>query len=399
MQSPTDRRIRVMRIIARMNVGGPARQVSGLSRHLDPARFEQRLYTGQVAEGEADHLTLSAPDVHAEVVSGLGRTVRPLDDLSALTRLVAEMRRFRPHIVHTHTAKAGALGRTAAVLARVPAVVHTYHGHLLHGCFSKRTTRLIVGVEKLLARATDRLLTVGDRVGADLVAAGIGRQAQYTVMPPGTSVGTPPSGHEARKLLGLPEDAPVVSYVGRVAAIKRPDRLLAVARIVLAARPETLFVICGDGEAMDVLRAAEAELGGALRLVGWRSDVETVYAASDVTLLASDSEGMPLSLIEAGMVGVPAVATRVGSTAEVVEDGRTGLLAKTDADELARHVLRLLDDADLRQAMGEAAVERMNRRFGVPRLVADTEALYAEIARAHGWWADPGAARGPAAAR
>ncbi len=388
-----------MRIIARMNVGGPARQVSGLSRNLDPARFEQRLYTGHVAEGEADHLTLSAPDVKAKVIRGLGRTVRPLDDMAALARLVAEMRRFRPHIVHTHTAKAGALGRMAAVLTRVPAVVHTYHGHLLHGAFSRRTTGLVVGVEKVLAMATDRLLTVGARVRNDLIAAGIGRPAQYVVMPPGTAVGTPPTGPEARRLLGLAEDVPVVSYVGRVTAIKRPDRLLAVARTVLAARPDTVFVVCGEGDLMDVLRAAQAEFGEALRLVGWRSDVETVYAASDVTVLASDSEGMPLSLIEAGMVGVPAVATRVGSVAEVVDDDETGLLAEPDADELARHVLRLLDDDALRQAMGKAAVDRMTQRFGVPRLVADTEALYTDLARAHGWWNGPSSAHGPAAAR
>ncbi|WP_214325868.1 glycosyltransferase [Nonomuraea sediminis] len=385
MRSPADGKIRIMRIIARMNVGGPARQVSGLSRHLDPARFEQRLYTGHVAAGEADHLALSAPDIKTWVVRGLGRSVRPLDDLAALAQLHTEMRRFRPHIVHTHTAKAGALGRTAAMLARVPAVVHTYHGHLLHGSFSARTTRLVVGVEKILARSADRLLTVGARVRDDLIAAGIGRPGQYIVMPPGTSVGPPPAVAEARRMLGLPADALVVSYVGRVTAIKRPDRLLAVFRSVLAARPRTRFVVCGEGDMLNVVRAAEAEFAGALSLVGWRSDVETVYAASDVTLLASDSEGMPLSLIEAGMVGIPAVATRVGSVAEVVNDGSTGLLSGTDADELAGHVLRLLDDGELRRTMGEAAREWVTHRFGVPRLVADTEAVYTEIARAHGW--------------
>lgn len=375
-----------MRIIARMNVGGPARQVSGLSRQLDRTRFDQRLYTGHLADGEADHLALSAPDVEARVIRGLGRSIRPLDDVVALARLVTEMRRFRPHIVHTHTAKAGALGRTAATLTGVPAVVHTFHGHLLHGVFSTRTTRLVVGAEKLLATTADRLFAVGARVRDDLVAAGIGRAEQYVVMPPGTAVGTPPNRVAARRTLGLPDGAPVVSYVGRVTAVKRPDRLLAVARTILSARPETRFVVCGEGDMLHVLRAAKAELGDALLLVGWRSDVETVYAASDVVLLTSDSEGMPLSLIEAGMCGVPAVATRVGSVAEVVEDGTTGFLSGMAADELARHVLRLLDDRALCLTMGAAAKERTVHRFGVPRLVADTEAVYTEIARAHGWW-------------
>lgn len=268
---------------------------------------------------------------------------------------------------------------------RVPAIVHTFHGHLLQGSFSAGRTRVIAAVERLLARSADRLLSVGAQVRDDLVAAGIGRADQYTVMPPGTFVGTPPGREEARRALGLPARGPVVSFVGRLTAVKRPDRLVEVARIVLDKRPDARFVVCGEGDLLDVVREAEAELGGALTLVGFRPDVETVYAASDVTLLTSDTEGMPLSLIEAGMVGVPAVATRVGSVSEVVVDGRTGLLADTAAPELAGHVLQFLDDPALCDAMGAAAKEWTTTRFGVARLVADTETVYTEIARARGW--------------
>src|SRR5262249_5763497 len=173
---------------------------------------------------------------------------RATEDLRALAELTAEMRRFRPHIVHTHTAKAGTLGRLAAAAARVPGRVHTFHGHLLKGYFPPRTVRLIRAAEGMLARHTDQLIAVGDRVRDDLLAARIGRIWQYTVVPPGTSLGPLPASRVARKELGLPADGKVVAYVGRLTRIKRPDRLVAAARAVIAAVPDTVFAICGDGE-------------------------------------------------------------------------------------------------------------------------------------------------------
>ncbi|MFB9840081.1 glycosyltransferase, partial [Actinoallomurus acaciae] len=197
----TGERIRVMRIIARMNVGGPALQASVLMRGLDQELFDQRLYTGTVEPGEADYLDLRARDVAPHRVATLGRSIRPTDDARAVASLVAEMRRFRPHIVHTHTAKAGLLGRTAAVLARVPTRVHTYHGHLLYGYFSPAKTKMVVHSERMSARLCDRLIAVGTRVRDELVAAGIGRAEQYAVVPPGTELGPPPDRASARLAL------------------------------------------------------------------------------------------------------------------------------------------------------------------------------------------------------
>ncbi|MFE0329241.1 glycosyltransferase [Streptomyces sp. NPDC058960] len=374
-----------MRVIARMNVGGPALQVSALMRGLDGELFDHRLYAGYVGPDEADYVDQRAPDVQVHRVPTLGRAVRPADDLRALAALTAAMRRFRPHIVHTHTAKAGTLGRGAAVLARVPARVHTFHGHLLHGYFSPAKTRLVVQAERGLAAVTDRLVAVGCGVRDDLLAAGIGRPGQYAVVPPGTTPAAPPGRSEARRRLGLPQDSPVVAYVGRVTRIKRPDRFLAVVREVHRTVPEARFLVCGDGDLRGDLEAA-ADPRGRVRLLGWRADVETVYAAADLVLLTSDNEGMPVSLIEAGLAGVPAVATNVGSVAEVVRDGRTGLLAPPDAGELARHTLALLGDDPLRNRMGRQARAWTEQRFGAERLVKDTADLYASIAVRHGWW-------------
>jgi glycosyltransferase involved in cell wall biosynthesis len=368
-----------------MNIGGPAVQVSALMRGLDSERFDHLLITGHVGPGEADYLDQRAPGLPAHRLEWLGRAVRPTDDVRCLLELARAMRRFRPHIVHTHTAKAGTLGRAAAVLARVPSRVHTFHGHLLHGYFSPAKTRVVVQTERRLAARTDRLVAVGSRVRDDLLAAGIGKAKQYAVVPPGTKLAGAPEPSEARRMLGLPEGCPLVAYVGRITGIKRPDRFLAVAREVRRSVPAAHFVVCGEGDLQPDPEAV-ADLGDSLHLLGWRADVETVYAAADLVLLTSDNEGMPVSLIEAGLAGLPVVATNVGSVAEVVQDGTTGLLATPSSAELARHTVTLLHDGQLRQEMGARARAFTTHRFGEERLVADTQALYTSIAVARRWW-------------
>ena len=368
-----------MRVIARMNVGGPAVQVSGLMRHLSGDQFEQRLYTGWCADDEADFLLTQAQDVDAVRVDGLGRAVRPGDDARALASLVRQIREFRPHIVHTHTAKAGVLGRTAARIAGVgSATVHTFHGHLLHGYFSPAKTRAVIALESLLARSTDRLVAVGPQVRDDLFAAGIGRSEQFAVIPPGLEMPPAMAREEARRALGVTGDAPVVSFIGRLAPIKRPDRLIEVVREVHRARPDVRFLVAGEGVEADTVRRASVELP--IVMLGWRDDVQNVLAASDAVLLTSDNEGTPLSLIQAGLVGLPVVATRVGSVPDVVIDGQTGWLADRDASALATATLALLADPMESQRRGQQSSDRAHRLYGVQRLAQDYADLYFDVA-------------------
>ncbi|MFI6788162.1 glycosyltransferase [Nonomuraea sp. NPDC050383] len=369
-----------MEIIARMNVGGPATLVCGLSARLNPEEFAHRLYTGHVDGGEGDHLELRSSGMPVHRIPGLGRTIRPTDDVRALSGLVSAMRSYRPHIVHTQTAKAGALGRVAVRLAGIPAArVHGFHGHLLHGYFSGPKRALYVGTERFLASMSDRLVTVGARVRDELLQAGIGRPEQYVVIPPGVRLGAVPGRGAARLALGLPPEAPVVAYVGRLTQVKRPDRFVAAAREILRAKPDCHFVVCGGGELLEQLERDIEPVRASFHLTGWRKDVETVYAAADVVLLTSDNEGTPLTLIEAQMAGTPVVASRVGSVAEVVQDGRTGLLGAADSAELATHVLHLLSDPPLASRLGEAARRWSTASFDVDRLVADTETLYRSL--------------------
>lgn len=383
-RTAADDRIRVLRVIARMNVGGPALQVTALTEDLDPDRFEQRLLVGSVDPGEADYRELRAPDLPARVVTGLGRAPRPGDDLRALRAIVGEIRRFRPHVIHTHTAKAGALGRMAAVVTRVPARVHTFHGHLLRGYFSPRATRLVTLTERGLARVTDRLVAVGRQVRDDLLAAGVGRPEQYVVVAPGVDVGSPPSREEARRALGLDPSSPVVAFVARLTQVKRPDRMVETAGRLVERFPDLTVLVVGEGELLEETRRQAAPLGGHVRFLGWRPDVETVYAAADVTLLTSDNEGMPVSLIEASAVGSPAVTTDVGSASEVVRDGATGFVTPVDPGALADATARILGDEDLRRRLSEGARRHAAEAFGRSRLVADMAAVYVELAREKG---------------
>lgn len=386
-------RIRVLRMIARMNTGGPARQVAAMARGLDPERFEHRLLVGQVGPGEADDLELRGIPVEHVRVRGLGRAPSPFDDARAWAAIAAEIRRFRPHVVHTHTAKAGVLGRTAALATGGPggrgrsgrgrpALVHTFHGHLLHGYFSPILTRAVVGVERALARASDRLVAVGARVRDELLATGVGRPDQYLVVPPGVELGPVPSRSVARCRLGLPADAPVIAYVGRLVAVKRPDRFVAAAASVARDHPDAVFLVAGDGpEAAATREAARAAgLGGRVRFLGWWADVETLYAAADAVVVTSDNEGMPVSLIEAALAGRPAVTTDAGSAGEVVADGETGWVVPRDAAAVAHAVRRLLADPARAAAMGAAAADRARRLYSAERLVADLSALYEALA-------------------
>jgi len=369
-------RLRVMRVIARLNVGGPALQAVALTEHLDADCFESRLCVGRLGAGEGDYLALRAPDIDARRVPGLGREPDPFSDARALRSLVGEIRDFRPHIVHTHTAKAGMLGRLAARWCGVPVTVHTFHGHLLTGYFSPWKTEAVVRLERRLARRTTALVAVGATTRDDLLAKGIGRRDQFHVVPPGVTLPAPPPQAAARAALGLPTSGLVVAYVGRLTAVKRPDRFLELVRRVGGQRPDVTFVIVGEGELVDDVRRAALSLGPRLRLIGWRSDVETVYAAADVVVLTSDNEGMPVTLIEAAHAGRPAVTTRVGSAAEVVEHGVTGFATSTDHEDLASSVLELLGDPALRNRMGEAAATRAAAQFSTRRLVDDVARIY-----------------------
>jgi glycosyltransferase involved in cell wall biosynthesis len=374
---------RLVHVIARMNVGGPAQILATLLGGIDPEEFEQHLVVGHVGAGEEDWFALRDPaqrdDPRIIRIPTFGRSIDPFRDLRTLRTLTSVLRALTPDIVNTHTAKAGLLGRLAARRAGVPHVVHTFHGHTLHGYFPTPISALFVRIERALARRTDRLIAVGARVRDELLAAGIGRAADYRVLPPGVPEVDPIAAAGARDALGLDPSSAVVTFVGRLTDVKRPDRVLAMAELMATRRSDAVFLLAGDGELRAGLEAAPRTAD--VRFLGWRGDVATLYAASDVIVVTSDNEGMPVTLIEASMAARSCVTTDVGSAAEVVEDGVTGRVVAADTHALADAVLELLEDEGRRRAMGAAARDRMLRHFGADALIGQSVDLYRGLER------------------
>ena len=369
--------IKVIQIIARMNVGGPAVIVADLMRGLDSTKFEQKLITGYCADNEADYLETVATDVKATRIAGLGRSISLAADAKAFIALVAMIKREKPDVIHTHTAKAGVLGRLAAILAAGDALtVHTFHGHLLHGYFSGWKTKLVIAIEKFLAARTDVLIAVGNEVKEDLLAAGIGTRDQYKVFFPGLP--TPPviDKESARKAIGLDSDAIYCTFVGRLTQIKRPDRLLDVAAASMKRGLDLHFLVAGEGELFEVSKERAEKENLPITFLGWRTDIDQIFAASDIAILTSDNEGIPLTLIQAAFAGIPIVATKVGSIADIVVDGETGFLTSSQPGAMASAISALVTDEDLRYELGSVGRAHAERYFSLEKSLADHSALY-----------------------
>ncbi len=372
--------VKVMQIIARMNVGGPAVLVADLMRNLDSSRFEARLVTGYCDENESDYLDEVATDIKAIRIPGFGRSISIGNDLKAFFFLMREISRFKPDVVHTHTAKAGVLGRVAAFLARPSAKrVHTFHGHLLHGYFGSRKVQILVFLEKTLGLITYKFVAIGNVVKADLVRAGIAKDSKFEVIYPGLQNLDLHSKLEARKTLGLDSKKIYLVYVGRLTQIKRPDRLIDLGRSLKASHPIAHIIIAGAGELLENLTVKSESEFLPITFLGWRNDIDIILSASDIAVLCSDNEGIPLTLIQASQAGLPIVSTNVGSVCDIVLDGVTGLLTEVSAKDVIRGVSKLIDDPGLRAQLGESGQKRAKKLFSSQAMVKRHEELYSQF--------------------
>jgi glycosyltransferase involved in cell wall biosynthesis len=391
---PEPQRTRVLRVITRMNIGGPAYHVSILGGRLDPDRFDSLLVHGREGPGEDSFADLARREgCRVEMVEHLQPRVRPLDDVRAVWGLTKLVRRFRPHILHTHTAKAGMVGRLAAVLAGRPrpVIVHTYHGHVLEGFFGPVQSRIYREIERALGRVSDCLIGVSRATVDDLIRLGVAPPEKFRAVPLGLDLerferateGERATAAETfRRDVGVRNGEMLLTSVSRLVPTKRLEVLLrAVARLRAEDAPVRLAVV-GDGECRPALEELTDELGlrDTVTFVGYMQDVTSVAAAADIATLSSNTEGTPVALIEAAAAGRPAAATAVGGVADIVLDGSTGLLVPDGDDAaLAAAVRRLVEDEDLRTRMGAAARQHVLGRYSSRRLVRDIGALYDEL--------------------
>jgi glycosyltransferase involved in cell wall biosynthesis len=390
MREPsTGRSIRVLRVIARLNMGGPALHVTYLAQGLAARGYETTLVAGDVARGE-ESMAFVADRAGVEIVRlpGLSRELSPIRDAVAAWRVAQIIRRVRPDIVHTHTAKAGAVGRVAALLAgtRRPVVVHTFHGHVLRGYFGRAGTLLFRAIETLLARTTDRLIAVSPEVLDELVSLHVAPRGKFSVVRLGIEleprVRFDGDAAEVRRRHGIPAGKFVVGWFGRMTAVKRTDDLLTMLAGVRERGIDALLLLVGDGDDRERLeqRAHDLGLARSCLFVGYQEDVAPWYAICDAVVLTSASEGTPVTIIEALAAGRPVVATRVGGVPDVVDEGETGFLVRPgDTHALAERLEILARDPERRAAMGQAGQERTLTRYTVERLVEDMDELYREL--------------------
>jgi len=378
------RPIRVARVIARMNVGGPAQHVTFLSTGMDRMRFDTILITGVVGGNEGDFLPAArARGARPLVIPELGPTVRPAHDLVSLMKLARLFRDFRPDIVHTHTAKAGALGRVAARLAGVPLCVHTFHGHVLEGYFSAAKARLFLAAERGLARITDRIITVSSRVRQALLSLGIGQPGQVEVIPLGLDLSrflpSPKGSTDLRQRLHIPPGTPILGTVGRLVPIKDHPTLIHALGLLPGGDRAPHLLVVGDGERRQTLQelVQRLDLGSRIHFLGWRDDLEAILPELDVVICCSKNEGTPVALIEAMAAGVPVLSTDVGGVGDLVTHGETGwLIPPGDPTALAHSIRTLLADPALAGRLAAAARPIALERHDVKGLIHRMEALY-----------------------
>lgn len=383
----------VHRVIARLNVGGPAMHVVNLATGLDPAEWRTVLVAGSVEADEGD-MEYYAHDRGVTVVHlpAMARSLHPVGDLVSLWGLYRLFRRDRPHVVHTHTAKAGTLGRIAAILAGVPIRIHTFHGHVLGGTyFTPVLNRLFLGIERQLARGTHRLVVLTRRQAREMAGElEIAPADRFTVIPLGLdmdrfrAVDADKDGPAVRELLGFAPDDVVIAIVGRLVPVKNHELFLdAVARLPAVDGRPVRGVVVGGGEREEELRRRADAMGlsDRVRWLGWRRDLETLYPAFDIVALTSDDEGTPVALLEALASGVRVVARDVGGVGEVLDDAGSGVLVPEAArpEEWATALKAAMATAPPDAEVRDAVV----RRYSVERLAADVDALYrAELERA-----------------
>ncbi len=378
---------RVLRVFSRLNIGGPSVHVILLTHGLRPLGYDTRLVVGRESAREGNLFALAEEKgVACETQAGLGREIAPLRDLVALAGLARLMRAWRPAIVHTHTAKAGLIGRLAARAAGVRPVVHTYHGHVLRGYFSPAKEALFRRLERLLARSTNALVAVSEAVKQDLVQLGVAPAEKVRVIPLGLELsafaGSLPRG-ALRREAGLDEETPLVGMVGRLVPVKDVPTFLKAALRVRVARPDVRFVLVGDGEERRALEALSGSLGlaGAVHFAGWRRDLAAVYADLDVVVNASRNEGTPVALIEALAAERPVVATAVGGTPDLLGRDERGLLVPPGEPEaLARAILETLDAPEPARARARAGRAHALQAHSCERLLHEMDALYRELA-------------------
>ncbi|MBU1949695.1 MAG: glycosyltransferase family 4 protein [Candidatus Eisenbacteria bacterium] len=376
--------IRVFHVISRLNIGGAAAQVILTVARLKEAGYDCRLLSGRLGADEGDMSYLADQyRVAPEIIPELGRSLNPFKDLVAIFKIYRLFRREKPDIVHTHTAKAGFIGRLAAHLAGVPVILHTYHGHVFHGYFSRWQTAIFLKLERFAAKISTTIITLSEGLKRELWERyRITTEDRITVLPLGfdlEKLKTTARGQGIfRRRLELPSDIPLVGIIGRMAPIKNHELFVQAAEIVKNRLPATHFIVIGEGETRERIEklVATLNLQNVFHFIGWQKDLAPIYSDLNLSVVCSFNEGTPVSLIESLAAGCPVVSTAVGGVPDLLEEGRLGrMVPPEDASALAAAILEtLLISPDL-----AGVPERIQKRFSLDLRMQALTRLYQDL--------------------
>jgi len=390
---------RVLRILNRLAVGGPVLNATYLTKYMSPD-FDTLLVVGEKEDHEKSAAYLADQlGIQYVTIKGMGRSINPASDFFAYRELKKLIKSYRPDVVHTHAAKPGALGRLAASAAKVPAILHTFHGHVFHSYFNSAKTRFFINAERYLGRRSDAIIAISEQQKKELVHDfKIAPEEKFRVVPLGFDLDRFRTNQQEKRKkfrteFGVSDDEIAIGIIGRLVPVKNHYLFLKAIRYVLDhSNKKIKAFIIGDGETRADLENMAREVNirfstekdashpHPLVFTSWRGDVDVINAGLDIVCLTSFNEGTPVSLIEAQAANKPIVSTRVGGIADIVIEGQTALLADIqDADGFCKHVLDLVQDDELRKRMGAESHQHVMTRFSYQRLVTDMSQLYFEL--------------------
>ncbi len=380
-------KIKIAQVITRLDWGGSPDIFRVLCSHLDPSLYDITLIVG-----DTKHPTLKTDEFlkrfkgRTVIVPQLQRDINPVTDIPAFWSLYSIFRKGRFDIVHTHTAKAGALGRLAAALTRVPVIIHTPHGHNLYGYFNKRRSAIIARIEKFLTRFTDEIIALTELERSDYVKFGVATEGKISVIYQGLELDKLVRDWKSARILGnvfkIGPDTRVVGMVGRLEPVKGSSVFIEAAAHIAKLCPNVKFIIAGEGSLKASMEKRAQELGISAKVIfaGWRDDIPDIISLMDIMVLPSLNEAVGIALIEAQAEGVPVVASKVGGIPEVVKDKKTGILVPpSDTVAIADAVVSLLGDKPKCAAMGEAGKVWVRGRFRAEDMADKMSALYMRL--------------------
>ncbi len=382
MQKP-----KVLHIITRLDKGGSAENTFLTITGLDQTNYDITLMSGPVDNPEQERgRQIEDHGIKYKYVPELVRNLHIINDLKTLFKTYGFLRREGFDIVHTHTSKAGLLGRLAARIAKVPIIIHKPHGHVFFGYFGRLKTKIFILLEKIASHAADKIITLTNREKDDYIKYRIAPEDKFTVIYSGVELNnfkesTSSEIQKCKNELGIPENSYIVGTAGRLVPVKGPEFLIEAAKLIILKYPNTFFIFAGDGYLRQNLEKQALELGIENNIIftGWRDDVAKVVSIYDIFVLSSLNEGMGRVLVEAMALGKPIVASDIGGIPDLVTHGRNGfLVTPKNPEQLANYIQILLEDKEKREKMGQAGKETAVN-FSKEIMVERITELYKEL--------------------